>query len=133
MTTPVKGVEAGKREACIFCGRDLATDEDWNHPAMEKDEPHVELDALCWDPGDPAGTCLMVAEEQGRPTDYEGACEQLAKAHALFGRIFDAEHHWRAGFPPSVAAEIGRAYSDLISLHDAQLQKDTKDKEGTDA
>lgn len=50
---------------------------------MEKDEPHAELDALCWDPGDSSGYCLMVAEQNGWPTDFEAAAEQLAPLRDL--------------------------------------------------
>lgn len=75
------------RERCVFCTRERANEDDWNNPAMESDEPHAELDALCWDYEGGTDNCGSHMLEIGRPANLEDALPYVDRLDTLLAGL----------------------------------------------
>jgi hypothetical protein len=68
------------RKRCVFCRREIATDEDWEANATlpsDREDAEAErlgLTKLCWEQEDES--CLALLAESRRPTNLESALEQ---------------------------------------------------------
>jgi hypothetical protein len=80
-------VAAEKRERCIYCLRELATEGDWeansqlpSGRAEDEEAERLGLNALCWEPFQ--DSCIARVIEIGGPLDIQQAVKEIRRTEA---------------------------------------------------